>query len=247
MSRPSNGWLSYRFSGDIWGYPEGEVYFPGSPILRVEGSFAECVLLETVILSILNHDSAIAAAASRMSAAAGGRPDRDGRAPHPRAVGGGLGPRGVRRRLRRHLRPGGRIPLGDPDGRHERPRLHAAARHRARRVPGPGGLAGPGHDAAGRHVRRDRGGPGGRRDRGPRAGRRTDRLRGPAPGRAPGPPAARRAGGDGHEDRGDLGPGRVRHRLAGRRAGGRVRGGHPARHRERPPHLLDGLQAGGAR
>ena len=67
-------WLAdYRFSGDIWGYPEGEVYFPGSPLLRVEGSFAECVLLETVILSILNHDSAIAAAASRMSAAAGGR------------------------------------------------------------------------------------------------------------------------------------------------------------------------------
>src|SRR5690606_18723077 len=68
-------WLAdYRFSGDIWGYPEGEVYFPGSPVLRVEGSFAECVLLETVILSILNHDSAIAAAASRMSSAAGGRP-----------------------------------------------------------------------------------------------------------------------------------------------------------------------------
>ncbi|WP_413753531.1 nicotinate phosphoribosyltransferase [Streptomyces sp. R-74717] len=71
---PTLDWLAdYRFSGDIWGYPEGEVYFPGSPILRVEGSFAECVLLETVILSILNHDSAIAAAASRMSAAAGGR------------------------------------------------------------------------------------------------------------------------------------------------------------------------------
>ncbi|MFB8249667.1 nicotinate phosphoribosyltransferase [Streptomyces sp. NPDC055952] len=68
-------WLSgYRFRGDVWGYPEGEVYFPGSPIMRVEGTFAECVLLETVILSILNHDSAIAAAASRMSAAAGERP-----------------------------------------------------------------------------------------------------------------------------------------------------------------------------
>ncbi|MEU5715578.1 nicotinate phosphoribosyltransferase [Streptomyces sp. NPDC020403] len=67
-------WLAgYRFGGDIWGYPEGEVYFPGSPLLRVEGSFAECVLLETVILSILNHDSAIAAAASRMSSAAQGR------------------------------------------------------------------------------------------------------------------------------------------------------------------------------
>ncbi|MBU5944153.1 nicotinate phosphoribosyltransferase [Streptomyces griseoincarnatus] len=68
-------WLAgYRFSGDVWGYPEGEVYFPGSPVMRVEGSFAECVLLETVILSILNHDSAIAAAASRMSSAAGDRP-----------------------------------------------------------------------------------------------------------------------------------------------------------------------------
>ncbi|EGX55755.1 nicotinate phosphoribosyltransferase [Streptomyces zinciresistens K42] len=64
----------YRFSGDVWGYPEGEVYFPGSPVMRVEGTFAECVLLETVILSVLNHDSAIAAAASRMSSAAGGRP-----------------------------------------------------------------------------------------------------------------------------------------------------------------------------
>ncbi|MGI5443581.1 nicotinate phosphoribosyltransferase [Streptomyces shenzhenensis] len=68
-------WLSgYRFGGDIWGYPEGEVYFPGSPLIRVEGTFAECVLLETVILSILNHDSAIAAAASRMASAAGNRP-----------------------------------------------------------------------------------------------------------------------------------------------------------------------------
>ncbi|MFJ6987609.1 MULTISPECIES: nicotinate phosphoribosyltransferase [unclassified Streptomyces] len=75
VDEPTLEWLaSYRFSGDIWGYPEGEVYFPGSPVLRVEGSFAECVLLETVILSILNHDSAIAAAASRMSSAAGGRP-----------------------------------------------------------------------------------------------------------------------------------------------------------------------------
>ncbi|MEV7978306.1 nicotinate phosphoribosyltransferase [Streptomyces sp. NPDC086519] len=72
---PTLEWLAgYRFGGDIWGYPEGEVYFPGSPVMRVEGSFGECVLLETVILSILNHDSAIAAAASRMSSAAGDRP-----------------------------------------------------------------------------------------------------------------------------------------------------------------------------
>ncbi|MFF3889524.1 nicotinate phosphoribosyltransferase [Streptomyces sp. NPDC001914] len=75
VDEPTLEWLaSYRFGGGIWGYPEGEAYFPGSPLLRVEGSFAECVLLETVILSILNHDSAIAAAASRMSSAAGTRP-----------------------------------------------------------------------------------------------------------------------------------------------------------------------------
>ncbi|MFJ4517139.1 nicotinate phosphoribosyltransferase [Streptomyces sp. NPDC088816] len=75
VDEPTLEWLAgYRFGGDIWGYPEGEVYFPGSPIMRVEGAFGECVLLETVILSILNHDSAIAAAASRMSSAAQGRP-----------------------------------------------------------------------------------------------------------------------------------------------------------------------------
>ncbi|HEY6737225.1 MAG TPA: nicotinate phosphoribosyltransferase, partial [Actinopolymorphaceae bacterium] len=68
-------WLAaYRFTGDIWGYPEGECYFPGSPILVVEGTFGEAVLLETLALSIFNHDSAIASAASRMSRAAGDRP-----------------------------------------------------------------------------------------------------------------------------------------------------------------------------
>lgn len=68
-------WLgSYRFSGDVWGYAEGEAYFPHSPLLVVEGTFAEAVLLETVLLSIYNHDSAIASAASRMTLAAGERP-----------------------------------------------------------------------------------------------------------------------------------------------------------------------------
>lgn len=64
----------YRFSGSIHGYPEGEVWFPHSPVLVVESSFAEAVLLETLLLSILNHDSAIATAASRMTHAAGERP-----------------------------------------------------------------------------------------------------------------------------------------------------------------------------
>jgi nicotinate phosphoribosyltransferase len=69
------GWLrDYRFSGDIDGYAEGELYFPGSPILTVTGTFAECVVLETLALSVLNHDCAIASAAARMVTAARGRP-----------------------------------------------------------------------------------------------------------------------------------------------------------------------------
>jgi nicotinate phosphoribosyltransferase len=65
---------SYTFTGDIWGYAEGDCYFPGSPILVVEGTFAEAVVLETLVLSILNHDCAIASAASRMVSSAGDRP-----------------------------------------------------------------------------------------------------------------------------------------------------------------------------
>ena len=65
---------NFSFSGDIWGYAEGEAYFPNSPILIVESTFAEACILETYILSILNHDSAIASAASRMITAAGTRP-----------------------------------------------------------------------------------------------------------------------------------------------------------------------------
>ncbi|MEO7147093.1 MAG: nicotinate phosphoribosyltransferase [Terrimesophilobacter sp.] len=68
-------WLAdYRFSGDVWGYHEGEAYFPGSPVLIVEGTFAEAVVLETLALSILNYDSAVASAAARMVSAADGRP-----------------------------------------------------------------------------------------------------------------------------------------------------------------------------
>jgi len=64
----------YRFTGDVDGYAEGELYFPGSPVLSVRGTFAECVLLETLALSILNHDCAIASAAARMVSASKGRP-----------------------------------------------------------------------------------------------------------------------------------------------------------------------------
>lgn len=65
---------TYRFSGSIWGYAEGDCYFPGSPILVVDATFAEAVVLETLALSIFNHDCAVASAASRMVTAAGQRP-----------------------------------------------------------------------------------------------------------------------------------------------------------------------------
>ncbi|MCU1410180.1 MAG: nicotinate phosphoribosyltransferase [Rhodoglobus sp.] len=68
-------WLAdFRFRGTITGYQEGDLYFPGSPILIVDGTFAEAVILETLTLSVLNYDSAVASAAARMVSAASGRP-----------------------------------------------------------------------------------------------------------------------------------------------------------------------------
>ena len=110
VDEPTLEWLAgYRFTGDIWGYAEGEIYFPYSPLMVVESTFAEAVLLETLLLSILNHDSAIAVGGvahdlgRRWPAV-----HRDGVAAHPRGGRGGRRPRGVHRRLRRHLEPRGR-------------------------------------------------------------------------------------------------------------------------------------------
>jgi nicotinate phosphoribosyltransferase len=75
VDAPTLAWLAdYRFGGSIWGYAEGEAYFAESPLVIVEGTFGEAVVLETLLLSIYNHDSAVASAASRMILAADGRP-----------------------------------------------------------------------------------------------------------------------------------------------------------------------------
>jgi nicotinate phosphoribosyltransferase len=59
---------------DVVALAEGEAYGPGTPVLVASGTFGHAVLLETLVLSVLNHDSAIAAAGARMTAAADGRP-----------------------------------------------------------------------------------------------------------------------------------------------------------------------------
>jgi nicotinate phosphoribosyltransferase len=67
-------WLErFHFSGDVHAYREGEIHVDGSPVLTVVAPFAEALVIETLVLSVLNHDSAIAAAAARMVTAARGR------------------------------------------------------------------------------------------------------------------------------------------------------------------------------
>ena len=79
---------NFRLTGNIRGYVEGEIFFPHSPVVQVEATFAEACVLETYLLSILNYDSAVASAASRMTAAAGHRPciEMGSRRAHERAA-----------------------------------------------------------------------------------------------------------------------------------------------------------------
>ena len=63
----------FRFKGKIYSVREGEVVFPLEPILRVEGTFLETQLIETLLLNFINFESLIATKASRMVAAAHSR------------------------------------------------------------------------------------------------------------------------------------------------------------------------------
>src|SRR4051812_38141162 len=119
LDRDTLDWLrGYRFSGDVFGYPEGELYFPGSPVLTVVGTFADAVLLETLALSILNHDSAVASAAARMVTAAAGRPLIGmGSRRTPQAAAGGAGPAGGPARVSAASEPGGAGPPRAPPAR----------------------------------------------------------------------------------------------------------------------------------
>ena len=246
-TRPTLDWLAaYRFSGDMWGYAEGEAYFAHSPLLVVEASFAEAVVLETVLLSIYNHDSAIASAASRMTLGRR-RPavHRDGLAAHPRGGRGRGRAGGVRRRLRGHLatsRPGSATASRRPAPARTASRCCTTPR-RTRSAPRSSSLgvgttllvdtydvaeavrigvevAGPELGA----VRLDSG------DLGVLAAQVRAQLDS--------------LGAHRHPDHRHQRPRRARDRRARGRARRRLRRRHPAGHRQRPPDLRLRLQAG---
>lgn len=60
-----------RFTGELYGVPEGTLLFPHEPILRVKTTIFEAQLIETTMLNIINHQTLIATKASRVAEAAG--------------------------------------------------------------------------------------------------------------------------------------------------------------------------------
>lgn len=63
----------FKFTGDIWAYPEGSVMFPNEPIVTVKAPIIECSILETYLLLSMNFNSLIATKTSRIVKAAGNR------------------------------------------------------------------------------------------------------------------------------------------------------------------------------
>ncbi len=63
----------FRFRGTLYSMEEGEVVFPGEPLVRVEGSLIETQLVESVLLNVLNFESLVATKAFRVRQAAGAR------------------------------------------------------------------------------------------------------------------------------------------------------------------------------
>ena len=64
----------FRFTGDVWAMPEGTIFFPGEPLLRITAPIAAGQLVETSLLSILHVQTLVASKAARITTAAQGRP-----------------------------------------------------------------------------------------------------------------------------------------------------------------------------
>lgn len=64
----------FKFTCDVWAMPEGTVIFPHEPIVTVRGPAMQAMMLETMLLLTINHQSLIATKANRIARAADGRP-----------------------------------------------------------------------------------------------------------------------------------------------------------------------------
>ena len=64
---------TFRFTGDVYAMPEGTVFFPDEPILRVVAPLPEAQLVETRIINLLQFQTVIASKAARMVLAAPGK------------------------------------------------------------------------------------------------------------------------------------------------------------------------------
>lgn len=64
----------FKFTGDIWAIPEGTVVFPNEPLITVRAPVVEAQLLETILLTMINHQSLIATKTARIVRAAKGKP-----------------------------------------------------------------------------------------------------------------------------------------------------------------------------
>lgn len=65
---------TFKFTCDVWAMPEGTVIFPHEPIVTVRGPAMQAMMLETMLLLTVNHQSLIATKANRIVRAAAGRP-----------------------------------------------------------------------------------------------------------------------------------------------------------------------------
>src|SRR5712675_1303080 len=63
----------FHFSGDVWAMPEGTIFFPGEPILRVTAPIVEAQIVETFLLATINFQTMIASKAARVTQAAADR------------------------------------------------------------------------------------------------------------------------------------------------------------------------------
>lgn len=65
---------AFKFTGELYAIPEGTLIFPQEPILRIKAPLIQAQIIETSLLTIVNHQTLIATKAARIVQAADGDP-----------------------------------------------------------------------------------------------------------------------------------------------------------------------------